>query len=165
MSEDINQKGGKKNNMDYTHEWINFLRSRAEDLEKSLPRPDRYLTPSLVMVIIGIFTGVASWCGELGELWVKLLAGILIAFIFLLAGAVGLIYFHILKLKRNNISTEKDNVITLIAMILGKRVISPEEIYDMWQKCKNKESFEKRKEEIESAFKIKSSSISFEKKR
>ena len=164
MSEDINQKGGKKNNMDYAHEWINFLHSRAEYLEKSLPRLGRYLTSSLVMVLIGIFTGVAGWYGELGELCVKLLAGILIAIIFLLVGGVGMIYVYTLCSKRNNISNERDNVITLIAMILGKRVISPEEIYDMWQKCKNKESFEKRKEEIESAFKIKSSSISFEKK-
>lgn len=143
--------------MDYIQVWINFLRSSAEDLEKSLPRAERYTNSSVLIVLIGAVTGVVSWFGGLGEWWQQLIGGIMIAIIIIIVGILGLVYAHHLQSERSRISQEKDNVLTLIAMILGKRVISPEEIYNEWQKCKKNESFKERKEEIESVFKIRNS--------
>jgi hypothetical protein len=110
----------------------------------------------VLTLIIGAVAAVAGWFGRLGGCGEKLLGGIGIAIIIVIVGVLGLAYTICLRSERSRISKEKDNILMLIAMILGKRVISPEEIYNEWQKCDKSESFEEQKE-IESAFKIKSS--------
>ncbi|TFH46270.1 MAG: hypothetical protein E4G94_02765, partial [ANME-2 cluster archaeon] len=73
------------NNMDYTQEWINFLGNRVKDIEKSLPRPERYFTLTVLTAIISGLTGVigwlGGWLGGLCEWWEKLLGSIFIAII------------------------------------------------------------------------------------
>ena len=137
----------------YVQEWTNFLCNRAEDIEKSRPS----FTPSMALILIGIFTGIVGWYGEFSGFWEKLVAGILVAISLILIVLGAYIYIWWFYYKNENISTEKDNVITLTAMILGERFTTPEEIYDMWQTRENKEYFEERVEEIESEFKIRHS--------
>ena len=133
---------------DYTREWINFLRSSAEDLKKSIPRPERYLTSSVLTLIIGVVAALAGWFGRLGGCWEKLLGGIGIAIILLILGALCLAYGIHLRSEQSRISKEKDNILMLIAMILGKRVISPEEIFNEWQKCEKKVNLLKNRKKL-----------------
>ena len=104
--------------MNYTQEWINFLRSSAEDLEKSIPRPEQYLVPLAPALLSGLASVAAwlgGWLGCLEQWWEKLLGGMLIAIIIVIVGiAVVLVYgiwlrsqLDSLRVKKNTIKEKK----------------------------------------------------------